>query len=137
MTKEKHFHQRAAMTTATKKTRRKRENSKSGAIRAYLKRKPDAGPTEIVNALKKKGVAISPAHVSNVKAALRKSAQVDGEVIAVGNGIYGRGGARRGRKRTPDAISLGSLIEARAFAARVGGVEQARNLLTALAKLQG
>jgi hypothetical protein len=127
------------MTTATKQTRRKRENSKSGAIRAYLKRKPEAGPTEIVNALKKKGVAISPAHVSNVKAALRKSAEANGEAISLGgNGSAARRGRRRGRKpAAQDAVSLGSLIEARAFAARVGGVEQARTLLAALAKLQG
>ena len=124
------------MTTAAKKTRRKRENSKSGAIRAYLKRKPEAGPPEIANALKKKGIEISPAHVSNVKAALRKSDEANGDTPAAENGGPGRG--RRGRKPAPqDAISLGNLIEARAFATRVGGVEQARNLLAALAKLQG
>jgi hypothetical protein len=126
------------MTTTTKTTRRKRANSKSGAIRAYLKRKPEAGPTEIANALMKKGIEISPAHVSNVKAALRKSAEANGEALdGGGDATGGRKAGRRGRKPAPrDVVSLGSLIEARTFAARVGGVEQARALLAALAKLQ-
>ncbi len=128
------------MATTTTKTRTKRANSKSGAIRAYLKRKPEAGPTAIVAALKKKGISISPAHVSNVKARLRTSGGANGEAhVANSNGATanGRGGARRGRRPAPqDVVSLGSLLEAREFASRVGGVEKASALLDALAKLQ-
>ncbi len=116
--------------TARKKTRGGRAGSKSGAIRAYFKRHPDAGPTAVCNALKRKGIVISPAHVSNVKAAmLRKAA----------GGHSGSNGAagRRGRKPAAgDAVSIGQLIEARKFAEQVGGVDQAVDLLQSLAKLQ-
>jgi hypothetical protein len=119
------------MATATKKrTRKPRANSKSGAVRAYFEQHPEAGPTEVANALKKQGITISAAHVSNVKAAMKRKAGMNGRAIG-----------RRGRRGRPaggsDALSLGSLLEARAFAARVGGVEKASALVAALAKLQG
>jgi hypothetical protein len=121
------------MATVMKK-RKPRANSKSGAVRAYLKRKPDAGPTEVSAALKKKGIIISPAHVSNVKAALRKAGEASG---ANGEAVAANGRARRGRKPAArDAVSLGSLLEARRFAERVGGLDKATELLDALAKLQ-
>jgi hypothetical protein len=120
------------MATATKKTRKPRANSKSGAVRAYFEQHPEAGPTEVANALKKQGIEISAAHVSNVKAAMKRKA-----------GMNGHATGRRGRPGRPagsgggDAVSLGSLLEARAFATRVGGVEKASALVAALSKLQG
>ena len=115
--------------TAKKKTGRTRANSKSGAVRAYLAKNPEAGPTEVARELKKAGIQISPAHVSAVKAALKRSTGANGHAA------NGRG--RRGRRpASADAVSLNSLIEARVFAARVGGVEKARELITALARLQ-
>jgi hypothetical protein len=123
------------MTTEAKpKTRKPRAKSKSGAVRAYLTRKPDAGPTEVANALKKKGINISPAHVSNVKAALRKRAEGSNGVGRTA-GANDRAG-RRGRRASGDAVSLGSLLEARRFAERVGGLEKASALLDALTKLR-
>jgi hypothetical protein len=116
---------------AAKKSRSGRAGSKSGAIRAYLKRHPEAGPTAVCAALKRKGIVISPAHVSNVKAAMARKAGSGG---AAANGVVGR----RGRKRASggDAVSMGQLIEARKFAAQVGGVDHAVGLLQTLAKLQ-
>jgi len=122
------------MATAIKmKTRNPRANSKSGAVRAYFQRYPQAGPTEVANALKKEGIEISPAHVSNVKAAMKRR-----------NGLNnGHAGRRRGRPGRParmaggDAVSISSLLEARSFAERVGGVEKASALISALSKLQG
>ena len=46
--------------------------NKSEEIRAYLSSKPNAGPKEIVAALKEKGVAVSEGLVSNVKSMSRK-----------------------------------------------------------------
>jgi hypothetical protein len=119
-------------TATKKKTRRPREDSKSGAVRAYLRRRPDAGPTAISKALKKRGIDISPAHVSNVKAALKKAE--GGEAAATGNG------KRRGRpgrtSASGDVLSLASLLEARQFVESVGGVEKANELIGAIAKLQ-
>jgi hypothetical protein len=118
-----------SMATATK-TRKPRANSKSGAVRAYFARHPQAGPTEVANALKKEGIEISAAHVSNVKAAMKRKAGSNGQAA--------RGRGRRGRPAAggSDAVSISSLIEARSFANRVGGVEKASALIAALAKLQ-
>lgn len=124
------------MATATKKRGGKRANSKSAAIRAYLSTHPDAGPTAVCAALKAKGIAITPAHVSNVKAALgRKAGKVGG---AATNGASHAKRGRRGRKPavSGDTVSLSQLVEARKFAAQVGGVENAVGLLQTLAKLQ-
>ena len=102
--------------------------NKSEAIREYLKSKPDAGPTEVVNELKKKGITVAPALVSNVKAALRGKK---------GGAKKGRPGRKPGRPAAAsDSVSLASLIEARDFADKVGGVEKAQQLLRALGKLE-
>lgn len=124
------------MATATKKRGGKRANSKSAAIRAYISTHPDAGPTAVCAALKAKGVAITPAHVSNVKAAMvKKAGKTSG---ASTNGAAHAKPGRRGRKPAvvSDSVSLSQLVEARKFAAQVGGVENAVGLLQTLAKLQ-
>jgi hypothetical protein len=125
------------MATATKKKRGgKRANSKSAAARAYMATHPDAGPTAVSNALKTKGIQISAAHVSNIKAAdARKGRKTAGG--AASNGVSRGRPGRRGRKPAAgDAVSLSQLLEARKFAAQVGGVERAVGLLHSLAKLQ-
>ncbi|RIK85529.1 MAG: hypothetical protein DCC67_03800 [Planctomycetota bacterium] len=122
-------------TAPKKKTRRLRSDSKSGAVRAYLKRKPHAGPTAISRALKKRGIDISPAHVSNVKTALKKAGLIEGgDAPAATNGRKRRG--RGGKARGGDVVSLANLIEARQFVESVGGVEKANELISALAKLR-
>ncbi|QDT67349.1 hypothetical protein MalM25_02460 [Planctomycetes bacterium MalM25] len=105
--------------------------NKSQAIRDYLKNKPDAGPTEIVKELKKKGMTLTPALVSNVKAAMlgKKPGKKKRR---------GKPGPKPGSKRVAsisDKVSLSSLIEAREFVDKVGGVDQAQALLKALGKL--
>jgi hypothetical protein len=123
------------MATATKKRGGKRANSKSAAIRAYLSTHPDAGPTAVCAALKARGVVVTTAHVSNVKAAMLKKAGTTGG--AATNGVAHAKRGRRGRKpAASDSVSLSQLVEARKFAAQVGGVEHAVGLLQTLAKLQ-
>ncbi|MEQ8849284.1 hypothetical protein [Botrimarina sp.] len=103
--------------------------NKSAAIREYLADKPDAGPTEVVKELKKKGIDVAPALVSNVKAALR--GKKGGKKRKKSKGKPGpkpRSGA--------DTVSISSLIEARDFADKVGGVDKAQDLLRALGKLE-
>ncbi|MEO0530387.1 MAG: hypothetical protein AAF266_07380 [Planctomycetota bacterium] len=109
--------------------------NKSAAIREYLKSQPDAGPTEVCKELKKKGLTIAPALVSNVKAAM----------LGKKGGKKKRGrkpGRPAGSGRKPgrpagagDKVSLSSLIEAREFVDKVGGPEKAEELLKALKKL--
>jgi hypothetical protein len=107
--------------------------NKSAAIREYLKSKPDAGPTEVANELKKKGVDVALALVSNVKAAMlgrkKKKKKKKGPKPGPKTG-------RVGRPADPsDKVSLSHLVEAQQFAAKVGGVEKAQALLRALGKL--
>ena len=101
--------------------------NKSAAIRDYLKSHPDAGPTQVCRDLKKsKNLDIAPALVSNVKAALAGKK----------GGKKKRRGAKPGRPAGSSADRvLSSLIDARDFADKVGGVDQAIQLLKALDKL--
>ena len=104
--------------------------NKSQAIRDYLKTHPKAGPTEVCKELKKKGLTLTPALVSNVKAAM----------LGKKRGKKKRRGAKPGPKpgaRTvaSDKVSLSDLVAASDFAEKVGGVDKAKALLAALGKL--
>lgn len=109
--------------------------NKSAAIREYLKTHPKAGPTEVCKALKKaKNMDLAPALVSNVRAAMegRKGGKKKRRGAKPGPKA-GRPAGRPAASSTDKIVS--SLIEARAFADKVGGVEQAQALLKALSKL--
>jgi hypothetical protein len=109
------------------KAAKAKKQTKSGAIRAYMTAHPAAGPTDVSKALKAKGIAVSPAHVSNVRQADKK----------------GKGRRKRGRawRRTAtnaagrEMVNLVQLVEARRFAESVGGVDQAVTLLKAIGRL--
>jgi hypothetical protein len=126
-------------TESKKKNRKLRVKSKSGAVRAYLKGQPDAGPTEVASALKKRGISISPAHVSNVKAAMRKadeSGKTSLGMKTLANAANGRAKRRKKKHAPDDAVSLSSLLQARQFAKNVGGLEEASQLIDVLSELQ-
>lgn len=112
--------------------------NKSAAIREYLKTNPKAGPTEVGKELKKKGITVAPALVSNVKAAML------GKKAGGKKKRRGKPGPKPGKRSVgrpagsgaaSDKVSLSSLIDARDFADKVGGVEKAQELLKALGKL--
>ena len=102
------------MAKATKK-----KQTKSGAVREYLAKKPNAGPTEVSKALKARGIPVSSAHVSNVKQTAKRK---------TGKKIVSKPGPG-------DSVSLVQLVEARRFAEQVGGVDAAVDLLNSLGKL--
>lgn len=127
----------ASKKPSSKKPTAKKATSKSAAIRTYLDKHPETGPTAVCRALKLQGIAITPAHVSNVKAAAAKKAAKAAGGIAATNGSAAGHVGRRGRKpKAADAVSMGHLLEARRFAAQVGGVARAVELLQSLARLQ-
>ena len=105
----------------------KRKTNKSEAIRVYLQDHPDAGPKDVRTALKKKGITVQSALVSNVKAALRR--QAGGEKLTLN-------GRRRGRPSKASLVNVDDLILARELCRRVGGIDAARVALDAIAKLQ-
>lgn len=103
--------------------------NKSAAIREYLKSHPKAGPTEVCKELKKKGLTIAPALVSNVKAAM--TGKKRGKKKRKG----AKPGPKPGARAARDKVSLSDLVAASDFAEKVGGVEEAKALLNALGKL--
>jgi hypothetical protein len=104
--------------------------SKSEAIRNYKNSHQDAGPTAIAAALTKEGTKVTPAFVSTVLSnAKRKGRRKMGRRKMV----------RRGRRpavvarRSSDPVDR--LIQAKKLAEQMGGVEQARAALDALARI--
>jgi hypothetical protein len=109
------------MVTKTARHRKPRSESKAQAIRdEFAAQGRKARPKNVIAALEAKGVSVSSAQVSNIKAALSK--RKPGRKAHAGHGSNG-------------AISLASLVEAKKLADRLGGIELARHAIEALAKL--
>jgi hypothetical protein len=122
-------------TPSRKKGVRTLPYNKSSAIREYLAAHPKAGPTAVRDALRSAGVTVSTAHVSNIKAKLAPKAKPSAKSKPVKPPAKLKG-TRRDMAEAEDRVSLAQLVEARKFAAQVGGVAQALALLQTLAKLQ-
>jgi hypothetical protein len=101
--------------------KRRRKLNKSQAIRDYLATNPTATPTVIKQALAKKGISVGDSLISQIK--YRPS----------------RGPARRGGDRPAgrrgQAVSLESLLAAKALAKRLGGIARAKQALSMLQRL--
>ena len=96
--------------------------NKAKLIRDYAGQNADAGPKAISAAMKEQGVVASPAYVSTILALARKAKR--------------KGKRGPGRKAAPtggDFLSM--LIKAKKLAQQLGGVDQAKAALDALAKL--
>ncbi len=105
------------MATATKK---KKKVNKSQAIRDYLEKKKDAGPKEVIAALKKKGVKVSIGLVSNVKT----------------NMSQGKGTKRKTRGGTKE-LGVSDLRAAAKLVKELGGAKAAKAAIDALAEFSG
>jgi hypothetical protein len=93
--------------------------AKSQAIRDYLAANKKAKASEVVSALAEKGITISPTAVYNLKARRKMSkrrskAEANGQVVG---------------------LSIDHLLAAKKLVDTVGGVQQAREAIDALAKL--
>lgn len=106
----------AKKKTAAKKAPPKKVN-KSEAIRAYFSKNEGAKPKDVVAALAKDGIEVSPQQVSTVR-------------YSAGRTTKKRAG------KSSNAVQLDSLIAASEFAEKVGGVDEAKKLLEAVAKIQ-
>jgi hypothetical protein len=95
---------------------------KTQAIRDYLSANKEAKAPEVVAALAEKGITITPAAVYNLKARKkmkRRVRQARAGGNEVGNGL----------------VSIDGLIAAKKLVDSVGGFNQAREAIDALAKL--
>lgn len=112
------------MATKKKSARRgKNGTSKSESIRQVLLRElgRDAAPKDVIARLATRNIKVSPAHVSNVKAALARK--------------EGQPGLRP-RKDTGDALSVNVLMDAKIMADKLGGIDTAKRALDVLARLR-
>jgi hypothetical protein len=93
--------------------------TKSELIRSYKKSHGGAGPTEIAAALSKDGSKISPQFVSTVLSNDRRKSRKGRRAKAAGND------------------SVQTLVLAKKLADQMGGIDQARTALNALARILG
>lgn len=104
--------------------------NKSLEIRNYKTANPTASPKEIAEALGKQGVSVSAQFVSTVLSNARKK-----------GGKVGKRGPKPGRKAAMAAAGGGgsyeNLIKAKKLIEQMGGVEQARSAINALAQILG
>lgn len=122
--KKKTKKKRATKKTPSRKSaKRKRRINKSQKIRDYLTESPEAQPSEVVEALGKSRIKVTPGQVSQVKWQMSQQ----------GGGKAKRKG-RRGRSQGD--VNLGDLLKAKQLAEQMGGVEEAQKALDALAKLR-
>ncbi len=101
----------------------KKKVNKAQLIKDAMAAKPDASPIEIAKTLKKYGITAN--YVSNVKSAGSPKKKK-------------KRGRPSGKKSTTtsDKVSLGDLVKAKKLADELGGVDKAKSLLDAVAKLR-
>ena len=117
--------------------KKKAGKSLSQSIRDYLHANPDATPTQIVEALAKKGIKVSPGLASNIKytSGLSSKKKTGKQKRATGR--------KKGTKRTvmrkrPSAqtVDLSALQAAAKFLATVGDAETAMAAIKQVQSLQ-
>ncbi len=104
--------------------------SKSQAIRNYLVTNPKATPNEIVAAMGKKGIKVTPGLAANVKftsGPKRRRKKKAGK-----KGVVKR---RRPGRRSAAALSADDLLAAKQLADQLGGIGEARRALDTLERL--
>ena len=100
--------------------------NKSQAIREYKAANPKATPKEIVEALAKTGLAVSPQFVSTILSNAKKK-----------GGEVGKRGRKPGRPVAVPVDNLQQLIQVKKLVDQMGGVEKAKAAVDVLAKLLG
>ena len=112
-----------------KMAKKKTGVSKSQAIRNYLATNPKATPNEIVAALGKKGIKVSPGLAGNVKytSGLKRRKKKTGKKRVVKR--------RRPGRRSVAKLSADDLLAARQLADQLGGIQEARRALETLERL--
>lgn len=108
----------------------KRKINKTAVVKEYLEAHPNAGPSEVVDALGEKKIEVTANYVSNIKSKSKGKGKSSGKRIV-----------RRGRKPAAAQASAngslsGKLAEAIHLVEKVGGIEKARETLDAVKALE-
>lgn len=115
--------------------KKKKSVNKSQAIRDYYDANPEAKPAEVVAAMKKKGLVMNAQYVSIVKSNAKKKSTRVVSAAPAKKSTGAKRGPHKATLKAAGAISLDSLIKAKQLVEEMGGVEEARNALTALEQL--
>ncbi len=120
----------AKRKTARKRGRRRGSSvNKSEEIRnAFKKIGYNSAPKDIISSLASRRIQVSPALVSNVRAAMTRRGTAPVRI----------GKSRRGRPpsvQSDTTVSISDLLEAKRLVEKTGGIEQAKRTLDALALL--
>lgn len=110
--------------------KKKRRVNKSEAIRKYLAGNPDATPSEIIPALREKGIKVTPGLVSNVKSTSgpnrrRRKNSRKKKIVKM----------RRPGRRAATELSAVDLVAVKELADQLGGINEARRALDMLETL--
>jgi len=106
--------------------------TKTDAVREYMKGHPEALPLEVQSELKKKGIKVTTQSVSGIKYQLGL-----GRASANGQAATKRGKQSARRKRRVVALSLRGLKSTQRLAGELGGVDNLREHVEALAVARG
>lgn len=122
----------AKKKTATKKPVKKkgrRRVNKSAAIRDYFGDHPDAAPSEVAAALKKRRISVTPAYVSDIKSSMKsKSAATKRKRRAAG---------RPSKDTSPveDVIHAGQLMYQAVDLVMKAGAKEAKTMVDMASKM--
>ena len=105
--------------------KKKKGVNKTQLIKDALAKFPKLGPAEIAGGLKQHG--ISSQYVSTVKSSLKPKKKKK---------TAKKSTKKTTKKTVSDKVSLGDLVKASKLAEELGGVDKAKELLNAVAKLK-
>lgn len=125
---------------------KKSDVNRMQAIKNYLAKNPNAMPKATAEELQKQGVNVSAQYVSTVKNKLKKDAEITAPKSVAEEQVPKKRAVKKKVRRkkkvapkkqeaTDDKISLSALKEAKKLAERLGGIEQAKQAISALAQL--
>lgn len=103
----------------------------SAAVREYLVGSPEAGPKEVIEALGKKNIVVTPGLVSNVKTNLAKK-EASGTATATKTRKPRGPNKASAPKAVNGSVTLADAQRVKALAVELGGLSALRDVLSAI-----
>ena len=116
--------------------KKKSGKSLSQSIRDHLQANPSATPNQIVAALAKKGIKVSPGLASNIKYTSGLSAKKKTGKKKSATVRRGAPKKKAAAKRGAAALTVEDLLEAKKLVNDLGGIDEVRKALDALERLK-